>query len=54
MEPTGCETKWSGVHESFERQQDSLLEVNPDAAQEIIITRSTLIKIEELVQTSPK
>jgi hypothetical protein len=35
MEPTVCETKWSGVHVSFERQHDSLLENNPDAVQEI-------------------
>jgi hypothetical protein len=45
MEPTVCETKWSGVHMSIERQHDSLLENNPDAAKEIEIIRTTLIKI---------
>jgi hypothetical protein len=43
------EIKWSGVHESFERQHDSLLENKPYATQETGIIRSTLIRIKELV-----
>jgi hypothetical protein len=42
------------MHAYFERQHDSLPENNLDAAQAIVIIRSTLIKIKELVQTSPQ
>jgi hypothetical protein len=37
MGPTFCETKWSGVHASFERQHDSVIKNIPDAAEEVEI-----------------
>jgi hypothetical protein len=48
MEPTVCETKWSEVHASFEPQHGSLLKNNPDAALEIELIRTILIKIKNL------
>jgi hypothetical protein len=38
-------SKWSEVHASLEKQHDSLLKNHPDAAWEIEITRTALIKI---------
>jgi hypothetical protein len=52
MEPTVGDIKWSEVHACFERQHESLLENDPDAAQEIAIIRTVLIKMKQLAKES--
>jgi hypothetical protein len=53
MGPTQCETRWRLVLPSFDKQYETLITNNPDAKEEINFVRTELVKIEQLIQTSP-
>jgi hypothetical protein len=52
--PTQCETRWRAVLASFDKQYETLIANNPDATKEINLIRTRLIKIGQLIQTSPQ
>jgi hypothetical protein len=52
--PTQCETRWKAVLASFDKQYEALIDKNPDATKEINIIRTGIIKIGQLIQTSPQ
>jgi hypothetical protein len=54
MGPTQCETRWRAVLASFDKQYETLIAKNPDATKEINLIRTKLIKIGQLIQTSPQ
>jgi hypothetical protein len=49
--PTQCETRWRAVLVSFDKQHETLIPNNPDATEEIIIIRTGIVKIGQLIQT---
>jgi hypothetical protein len=51
--PTQCETRWRLVLASFDKQHETLITNNPDATEEINLVRTELVKIGQLLQTSP-
>jgi hypothetical protein len=51
--PTQCETRWRAVLASFDKQYETLIAKNPDATKKINLIRTGLIKIRQLIQTSP-
>jgi hypothetical protein len=51
--PTQCETRWRLVLASFDKQHETLITNNPDATEEINFVRTELVKIGQLIQTSP-
>jgi hypothetical protein len=52
--PTQCKTRWRAVLASFDKQYETLRANNPGATKEINLIRTGLIKIGQLIQTSPK
>jgi hypothetical protein len=51
---TQCETRWRAVLASFDKQYETLIANNPEAKEEIDFIRTGLIKIGQLIQTSPQ
>jgi hypothetical protein len=51
--PTQCETRWRLVLASFDKQHETLITNNPDATEEINFVRTKVVKIRQLIQTSP-
>jgi hypothetical protein len=51
--PTVCETRRREILNSFESKHDELLSGHPDCHDEIWLIRSALIKIGQLIHTSP-
>jgi enamine deaminase RidA (YjgF/YER057c/UK114 family) len=52
--PTQCETQCWAVLASFDKQCETLIANNPDPMEEINLFRTGLIKIGQLIQTSPQ
>jgi hypothetical protein len=52
--PTQCETRWRAVLASFDKQYETLISKNLDATKKINLIRTGLIKIGQLIQTSPQ
>jgi hypothetical protein len=52
--PTQCETRWRALIASFDKQHETLIANNPDAMEEINLIWTGLIKIGQLIQTSPQ
>jgi hypothetical protein len=52
--PTQCETRWRAVLASFDKQYETLIAKNPDATKEINLIQTGLIKIGQLIHTSPQ
>jgi hypothetical protein len=52
--PTQCETRWRAVLASFDKRYEALIANNPDATKEIKLILTGLIKIGQLIQTSPQ
>jgi hypothetical protein len=52
--PTQNETRWRAVLASFDKQYETVIAKNPDATKEINLIRTGLIKIGQLIQTSPQ
>jgi hypothetical protein len=52
--PTQFETRWRAVLASFDKQHVTLIANNPDATEEINLFRTGLVKVGELIQTSPQ
>jgi hypothetical protein len=51
--PKQCETRWHLVLASFDKQHKTIKINNPDATEEINLVRTELVKIGQLIQTSP-
>jgi adenylate kinase len=51
--PTQCEVRWYSVLASFDKQHEKLLANNPDVT-EMNLVRMGLVKIGQLIQTSPQ
>jgi hypothetical protein len=49
-----CETRWRAVLASFDKQHEILIAYNPDTMEEINLIQTGLIKIGQLIQTSPQ
>jgi hypothetical protein len=54
VEPTQCETRWRAVLASSDKQYKTLIAINPDATKEINFIRTGLLKIGQLLQTTPQ
>jgi hypothetical protein len=52
--PTQCEAQWRAVLASFDKQHATLISNNPDAAEEINLIWTGLVKIGQLIQASPQ
>jgi hypothetical protein len=51
--PTQCETRWSEVLASLDKQHETLIANNPEETEEINFIRTGLIKVGQLIQASP-
>jgi hypothetical protein len=51
--PTVCETRWREILNCFENKHDDLLAGQPDCQEEIGVVRTAIIKIRQLIHTSP-
>jgi hypothetical protein len=57
MAPVGLtqgETGWRAVLDSFDKEHETLIANNPDATEEMNLIRTGLVKIWQLLQTSPQ
>jgi hypothetical protein len=54
MGSTQCETRWRVVLVSFDKQYETLIAKNPEATKEIHLIWTGLVKIGQLIQTSPQ
>jgi hypothetical protein len=52
--PTQCETRWRAVLASLDKQYEALTAKYPEATKEINLIRTGLIRIGQLIETSPQ
>jgi hypothetical protein len=51
--PSACASRWDDIRASFERHRDELATSYPDALEEIGLIHTALIKIGQLIRSSP-
>jgi hypothetical protein len=51
--PSACASRWDDIRASFERRRDDLAASYPDALEEIGLIHTALIKIGQLIRSSP-
>jgi hypothetical protein len=51
--PTVCETWWSAIVTSFEKNHDDLIAGHPDCTEGRELLRTALLTIEQLIHISP-
>jgi hypothetical protein len=51
--PTVCEKRWRDILNCFENKHDELIVGHPDCEEEIGLVRTAIIKIGQLIHTSP-
>jgi hypothetical protein len=52
--PTQCEKRWKAVLASFDKQHETIIVNNSEATEKINLIRTGIVKIGQLIQTSPQ